>query len=88
MENKNKGISIKIKNNLRSSVIFENPPPDYWVQIKEYAKHRSIVDIDETVLKHSAKVIEDTNSEYKVMFINGQTGWIWKDNCLQIKMFS
>jgi hypothetical protein len=80
--------TVKIKNTLRSTVIFENPPPDYWSQIKEYAKYRSIADIDESVLNSAAEVIEDTNSEYKVMFVNGQSGWIWKDNCTQLKKLS
>jgi hypothetical protein len=80
--------TVKIKNNLRSSVIFENPPPDYWSQIKGCEKYRSLADIDESVLNLAAEVIEDTNSEYKVMFVNGQSGWIWKDNCTQLKKLS
>jgi hypothetical protein len=79
---------IKIKNNLRSAVIFENPPADYWSQVKEYQKYRSVIDIDESVLNSMAEVVEDTSSEYKVSFINGQSGWVWKDNCIEIKKFS
>lgn len=84
----NKNINVKINNNIRSTVVFENPPPDYWAQVKEYVPYRSIIDIDQKVLNTTAEVVEDTNSEYKVMFVNGQSGWIWKDNCTQIKKLS
>jgi hypothetical protein len=84
----NKNINVKINNNIRSTVIFENPPSDYWTQIKEYTPYRSIIDIDQKVLNTIAEVVEDTNTEYKIMFMNGQSGWIWKDNCVEINKIS
>lgn len=78
-------INVRLNVNLRSMIIFETPPVEQWVQVKEYVQYRSLIDIDQSVLNTIAEVIEDTKSEYKLLFINGQSGWIWKDNCEQVK---
>jgi len=87
LENKMKlnKMNVRLNLNLRSTIIFETPPVEHWIQVKEYVQYRSLIDIDQDVLNTIAEVIEDTKSEYKIMFINGQSGWVWKDNCAQVK---